>query len=175
MTYGPVNATSYPTQLQGLLGTKYRVINKGVNSNRISDMQARFTADVTHYRPRYVLILGGINDILVDESAETLEAGLKGLYSSTRAIEATPIAIRITPFGNHAGWTTAREAVRVTVNSWIGTTRVRYVDAESALGDFSSPGQPKIRSEYDNGGGLHLNATGNGVLAHEVYMQGFGG
>lgn len=158
------------------LGAYGHIYNAGVAANLLSDMQARFTTDVASKRPYWVIILGGINDILNDFTAAAMETSLAGLYSSVRGIGARPMAIPITPFGGHAGWTAARETVRTDVNTWIKTvSSVPFADCENVLGDFTIPGQPKLKTQYDNGGGLHPNRPGEDVIAEQVFQQLFGG
>lgn len=120
---------------------------------------------VDGYGDRVLLI--GINDVLTDVSAATIEANLTTLIATLHS----PVVICLLPFGNYSGWTSGREAVRQTVNTWIKANVARYVDAETAMADLSTPSQPKLKASYDSGDGLHPNATGNSALADAIFAQ----
>lgn len=58
----------YPADICSLLSINYpesriRVINKGVSGNTSRDLVERFDADVLPYKPEYLSILIGINDV----------------------------------------------------------------------------------------------------------------
>lgn len=112
--------------------------------------------------------LCGINDILAGSSAASIIADLQALV----AILPNPRLVCIPPFGNNAGWTSGKEAVRVAVNNWIRTT-ANHTDAELILGD-GDPTQPALLAEVDGGDGLHINhSVGDVLLAAAMKAQSF--
>lgn len=68
-------------------------VNKGVGSNKISDLLARFNDDVVAQAPNFVWVLGGINDVVaVTPTATTAYlAGVDELISRIQSLSALPI------------------------------------------------------------------------------------
>lgn len=66
-------------------GGKFNVINEaGVGGDTTAEMLARFATDVLAYKPNYVSILGGTNDISQDEPVEDTIANLTAMYTLTK-------------------------------------------------------------------------------------------
>ena len=115
------------------------------------------------------VVLIGANDVLNGVAAATIEANLTAIAATMD----DPHFVCILPCGNHASWSAGKEAVRVAVNTWIKANLPLYTDAEAILGD-SHPTQPVLRAQYDSGDGLHINGSGDLVLAEAIFNQGYG-
>lgn len=59
--------------------TGFEVINRGINGNTTSEMLARFERDVLKHNPDYVVIMGGHNDIIWQESFDRIVWNLKAM------------------------------------------------------------------------------------------------
>lgn len=116
------------------------------------------------------VLLCGINDVINDVAAATIEANLALLMAQLT----NPHVVCLLPFGNHADWTGGREAVRVAVNDWIKFNTANYTDAELVMGD-GDPTQPVLLPAYDSGDGLHLSTDGDTALAGAIFAQSFEG
>ncbi|MCX5205430.1 SGNH/GDSL hydrolase family protein [Streptomyces sp. NBC_00237] len=90
-------------------GRAPRIINKGLNGNRVYDLESRWTTDVTALRPTVVTVKIGINDTWrrydsqlpspVDEFEACLDRLLKGTTETlgARLVVITPFLLPVTP------------------------------------------------------------------------------
>lgn len=167
ITYSPY----YTGKLAELLGAGWAVRNCGIGGNTTAQMYARLAAQITNAGDgEYITVLGGINDVLLDASAATIEANLQDIYDDAAAAGLTVIAVTLLPFKAHASWTSGRQAVLDDVNSWILNTAANVdvrVDAYSVF--ESAPGSDTLAAAYDNGDGLHPNNAGSELLGTTVY------
>ncbi|MGW7418066.1 SGNH/GDSL hydrolase family protein [Streptomyces sp. NPDC054863] len=95
-------------------GPSPRVINKGLNGNRVYDLESRWTTDVTDLRPTVVTVKIGINDTWrhydsqlpspVDEFEACLDRLLAGAAQTlaARLVVITPFLLPVTP--EQEGW-----------------------------------------------------------------------
>lgn len=73
--FGPsVSWTKYLADATGL-----DVVNKGINGNTTGDMLERFSRHVLAHDPDYVIIMGGSNDIVWQESYDRIVWNLKDM------------------------------------------------------------------------------------------------
>jgi lysophospholipase L1-like esterase len=168
LTYG----ASYATQLATSLGTLWwGIANRGVGGDTTTQMAARIQTDVIAMGDaKYIVIFGGVNDVVGDVAAATIEANLQATYTAAHNAGIKVIAVTITPFKGHASWTAGRQAILDTVNSWIlsSATNIDYkVDAYSALEDPATP--DTLLPTYDDGEHLHLSAVGDAALGAAIY------
>ncbi len=73
-------------------------INQGINGNTTSDMLKRFERSVIKYNPTHVIIMGGVNDVMWQESFDRISLNLKTMADTARengikVIFGTPTAI----------------------------------------------------------------------------------
>lgn len=160
-------APSYADPLAQLLHVGYG--EQAIGGYKTSDLIAYLKPSMTERYSDSVLLCG-INDVIQSVSAATIEANLTLLIAQLN----NPVVVCLLPFGNYSGWTSGKEAVRVAVNTWIKANVAHYVDAESVMGDLSTPSQPVLKAAYDSGDGLHPNDAGNTALAGAIFAQGFG-
>ncbi|KKP94780.1 MAG: Lipolytic protein G-D-S-L family [Candidatus Moranbacteria bacterium GW2011_GWD2_36_12] len=141
---------TYETSLETLLGTSWNVNSYGVGGNTTTQMLARFSSDVVVADAEYVVVLGGINDVLASISAATIESNLQAMYTAAHNNGSKVVAVTITPFKTHTSWTSGFQTVVDTVNTWIMNTAtdVDYkIDAYSALENPSVP--DTLLASYD--------------------------
>lgn len=80
-----------------------RIINRGVNGNRVYDLESRWSTDVIGHRPTVVTVKIGINDTWrhydrgVPSPVDAFEACLDRLFADTARILAARLVV-ITPF-----------------------------------------------------------------------------
>jgi lysophospholipase L1-like esterase len=111
-------AAPFPRALE-ILRPGWRVINRGVNGERADEIRVRFERDVLPPRPRFVVILAGVNDAYQGRPPELVEADLLWMYE--RAVKAgiEPIPATVMPFTRAARAQNAR--IRE-INAWIAKT-----------------------------------------------------
>ena len=195
----PGAAQGYPEQLARRLHhlsptCRVAVVNAGIDGNEISDrdggygpgdsMERRFRRDVLgQHGVRYVLLLGGINDI----GETTMALRPQGRTLDGKAVAANVIAAQqqiiaqahaaglriygatILPFeGTWNAYSAAGERARQRVNDWI-RHHARFdgvVDFDAALRDPAHP--TRLRPGLDSGDHIHPNDRGYAGMAAAV-------
>ncbi|TVQ99159.1 MAG: SGNH/GDSL hydrolase family protein [Desulfovibrionales bacterium] len=100
---GVGSGDSYPVVLQHLLGKT--VINEGVSGSRSTLGEARVNGLLQRYKPGYLLILYGVNDIGERGNADILES-LRSMVRAAKANQTVPVVATLTPVFGPRGWKT---------------------------------------------------------------------
>lgn len=91
-----ITAGGYPGPLAGITGMN--VVDAGVSGEKSDGGLSRVNALLEQYRPTYLCILYGANDIIgAHWPPETTVANLSGIVSAARAYNCTPIVGTLTP------------------------------------------------------------------------------
>jgi lysophospholipase L1-like esterase len=137
----------------------------------------RFDRDVINQSgARWLIVFEGVNDIGGDPKG-TIATNLIAAY--TRFIVKAHVhgiaayGATITPFGGSGYFSVSHEASRQMVNAWIRTNNLYdgVIDFDAAVRDPVS--LTKLRSAYNSGDGLHLNATGYQAMADAIDLRLF--
>jgi lysophospholipase L1-like esterase len=163
-------AGTYETQLSSLLGTGWIVINKGVGGNTTSDMLIRVYTDVLNNSDAsYVIVFGGINDLVGHNWALNAESNLASIYADIHNAGAKVIAVTITPCKACTSWTSTLQSSMDSVNAWIKALPVNVdfaIDAFTALQDSRPNYLLPANSGTDS---LHLSTVGYQLLGTTIY------
>lgn len=170
--FGATAGKAWPNQLDSIVGPRVNVIAKGVNGNTLTQCEARRAADVDPWSPTYAILQAGVNDVMADDTAATIQGRIVTTMTALQASGYTPIVCTLLPWRNYTSYTAAREQVRKAVNSWIRLQSYRYVDLTSAVGDGET--NPALKAAYDSGDGLHPNDNGTAAIAAAIFAQAFG-
>lgn len=128
-----------------------RVLNRGVNGERADHIRARFARDVEDNRPKFVIILAGVNDVYQGRPSRETKLDLLWMYKRAKALHIVPVAASVLPF-NRA---TPSQSERIErLNKWIRETaaieNIPFCDTARAAAD------PKdARSLKGSPDGLH--------------------
>ncbi len=156
----------------------------GVGGNMTNMMRKRFARDVLGEggdgtKPAYthVLVLGGIGDILSNETAKrtarSIERDLGGMYALAKERGLTVVAMTLPPWGGFKGYDGARHQMTLEVNAWLraGPPNVDVVvdlhpllscgDANKLCRDYAWPDQ------------LHWGPKGHQVVGAELEKRVF--
>ena len=87
--------TPYGTFLQQRLGDSYQVIVRGVSGELTGEMVERFRRDVLDPTPRFVVILGGTNDLGCQVPIPDIVDNLQRMYQQAQSRGIHPIAVTI--------------------------------------------------------------------------------
>lgn len=137
-----------------------QVINKGINGNTTEDMLWRFKKDVLDLKPDYVIITGGINDVVQGESLASITFNLEKMINSALENGVKVILGLPTPV-DYPAW----ENVLKNLRNWIK----QYAEANRlSLIDF-------CRAFYDENNNLkkHLLLPDGGHPTREGYKEMF--
>jgi len=158
--------TPYGEFLEQFLGGRGSVAVSGVCGETTGEMVLRFRSDVLNRRPRYVIILGGTNDLGWNAGPQEITRNLVKMYELARAAGIVPIpvtvpSVRVQNAGNEASrWVQAHIAKRQSLNGLIQdyarSKDLPYLDLFTATAD---PDSLQLRPEYSNDG-LHLTTEG---------------
>ena len=160
--------------------THVAVLNQGISGNQVLrdgagvSMLARFDRDVLS-RPgvRWVVLLGGINDINIRGRAEgptaltsdDLIAGYRQIVERCHSHGIRVLGATLTPEEGLPTASARGEEIRQTVNRWI-RTRGNFdavVDFDAVLRDPEHPA--RLKAAFDPGDHIHPNDEGNRAMA----------
>ncbi|MGA4838776.1 SGNH/GDSL hydrolase family protein [Streptomyces sp. G45] len=167
---------------------RYGVLNQGVSANRVvtdrypgdgvladtGGVSAlhRLDRDVfAQTSARTVVVFEGVNDVRAGASADAVVAGLREIAARARARGLRVVGATVLPCEGEARCTSAVDAERVAVNSFI-----REGGAFDAVLDFDAvardPGRPsRLLPRYDSGDHLHPGDAGFAALAGAVRLR----
>lgn len=170
--------TPYGRFLEQSLGGRARIMISGICGEVTGEMVLRFRADVLERRPRYVVILGGTNDLGWNASAYEIIRNLVKMYELARAAGIVPVPVTVPSvrvpdaatreeaalwLGNHIS---SRQALNGLIQEYARSKSLRYLDLFAATADLESL---QLCPEYSNDG-LHLTTEGYrrfAILLHE--------
>lgn len=156
-----------------LVQSDYAVLNAGINGNGVvfgdAPMITRVYRDVLYSdEVRKVVLLGGINDIQHDVSAENVIAGIRTVQLRCQN-EGVQLRVgTLMPWRGWVNWTEDREQQRQKVNAWIRATFPDAIDFDAAVRDPADP--LRLRPEFDSGDHLHPNGAAFDAMARLVRL-----
>jgi acyl-CoA thioesterase I len=171
--------TPYGDFLQHHLGKMARVRTSGICGELTDDMVRRFGCDALAHRPRYVVILGGTNDLGWNTEPRTIMQNLTAMYEQTVAAGGVPVPVTVPSLrvmdagGSREGreWVAGHLARRRELNGLIlEYARTNGLTAVDLFVATSEPESQLLAAEYSNDG-LHLTTAGYRLFADEVYRQ----
>jgi lysophospholipase L1-like esterase len=127
------SSIGYFTWANMLLGQRLTLVNEGgVGGNKSADVLARLDRDMIAYRPKYGLVMIGVNDLFGSLTATAIAANLQEIYTRMRAAGITVIACTVTPAS------AAQIEQWTALNAWIvdyarSTTGMLLCDMAGAL------------------------------------------
>ncbi len=165
---------------------KSRFDSYGKGGNMVNQMRRRFERDVFgegtgETRPRYthVIVLGGIGDILSNEtakrSARLVEADLSSMYEMARAHGAKVVALTLPPWGGFKGYDAARHAMSMEVSRFVRAAPGEgLVDHAVDIFPLLSCGDAnKLCDDYAWKDHLHWSPKGHDVVGEALYKDVF--
>ncbi len=172
--------TPYGTYLQQWLGPAVEVRISGICGEVTGEMAMRFRQDVLTPRPRYVILLGGTNDLGWNAHPREIMRNLVKMYEASLAEGITPVlvtvpSIRVEAGGSPEGqaWVQdhldRREELNGLIAQYAERKRLPCVDLFAATAE---DGSRQLAPQYSNDG-LHLTTAGYRRLAELLFDQVF--
>jgi acyl-CoA thioesterase I len=173
--------TPYGRYLMEWLGASVAIRISGICGERTSEMVGRFRHDVVQLQPRYVVLLGGTNDLGWNAQPADIMKNLVKMYEFARAARIVPIAVTV-PSIRVATISESPDA-----EAWLGQHLSRRVELNGFIQEYAlSEGFPcidvfgatvdsttgQLAAVYSNDG-LHLSTAGYRLLARLLYDQVF--
>lgn len=165
ITWG-VNGTPYSTYLSEYLGKP--VANEGVSGEHAYEGRQRVDGVLAHYKPGFVLILYGANDLLHGLSAEEIVADLRYMVRSAIANKTIPVVATLTPMvRSHSVFDDGAKYVNIQIRSMARSEGVTLVDLERVFGNRDADADPYVldADDYLQWDGLHPNDAGTRQIA----------
>ncbi len=174
LTYGyglASPADAWPALCQTALGGEW--VNAGINGDTAVGMLSRLPHDILPQRPKYVLLLGGVNDILVSGTSAGARSAIMAMVHQCAAAGIRPVVGIPTPMLDAADnpWRvmldlpTARREL-ASYQEWLRllcrTMCLRCIDFAAAF-----DGAADLSALYQ-ADGLHPNAHGHRLMAETV-------
>jgi len=164
----------YAVTLANMFGTN-AIASRGVGGNSLVQMDARYKIDIEIYRPKGVIIFGGINDLVYATTDPTniMKSAILSLISKAKASGALPIVGDVVPVGSLSSWNANRQSWLEKYNAWLkyycNTNDVPFFSAYDTLRDGIN-----LSAGFDTGDGLHPNEAGHTALAQAITSALYG-
>ena len=147
-------------------------INKGINGDTSGGMLARFQKDVIEEKPRYVLIMGGANDLITGSSPGSAQTNIMAMVHQAYYHQIIPIiGISIKADGEtfRKDWaemtavSDLNDSIREYRNMLIKFCRIFNIACIDFYSEFEQRAQGDYRGYFIDG--LHPTREGHKVLA----------
>jgi lysophospholipase L1-like esterase len=153
-----------------ILGQPFVVTNcAGVGGNTTTQMLARIQTDVIAFKPGWVTVMGGNNDIASSFTSATTIANLKAIYAALNAAGIKIVAATITPNVNYTAG--AQQTAWAAINAWLreyAKTQNNFIlwDAAAVLIDATNANVVTLAGMTSDG--VHPSATGGYLLGKSL-------
>lgn len=154
----PVNATAYTVPFQGMMSGD-TVVNAGKGGELTVQGVARFGSVMQTHKPKFALIMEGVNDAGAGYTAATVAHNLGYMAKVAREHGATPIVSTVTPNLLYPGAAPRVPGYNAAIASMASEQKITLVDSYSRVA--GNWGQLNVD-------GVHTNAAGAQIIA-----QGF--
>jgi len=161
-----VEETPYTDVLKKKMGENVKIHNKGLCGELTRDLLHRFERDVIPYKPDYVVILGGSNDLGWGFPPKEICKNLIEMYKQARAAKIEPVACTVPSILNFDDLIPARKKLNSLIKEYTQKNHILCVDLFSAL---SHPKTKRLREEFSSDG-LHLSKEGYTVMGETIYQ-----
>jgi len=150
---------------------KGSIVNHATSGSVTADMLTRWEA-YKNDGSNWVIILGGMKDVLLDVPVTTIEANLTQIWTEAQAKGVTVVAMTTTPLkGNiYDLWTPERQIAQDSLNAWIRSYAAAHnlilVDTWKLMLDPANA--DTLNPAYDSGDHVHPSVGGNQVIANGI-------
>ncbi|MBL9027396.1 MAG: hypothetical protein JNL21_34715 [Myxococcales bacterium] len=161
---------------------KSRFDSYGKGGQMVSQMRKRFERDIFgEDKPKYthVIILGGIGDILSNETAKRtttkITADLAAMYATAKKHDTTVIAMTLPPWGGAKAYNEARDQMTGELVRWV-LVRKKALEVDVSVDIYSRLSCGKDRElcdDYAWPDKLHWNKAGHEVVGEVLFESVF--
>ncbi|BCA53856.1 arylesterase [Nitrospira sp. KM1] len=174
--------TPYGEFLKQRLGPQVQIAISGICGELTAEMAMRFRRDVLARTPRYVVILGGTNDLGWNAQPADIMRNLLKMYETARAGGIVPVPVTVpsiridvmeagregqTFIEQHLG---RRDELNALIQRYAESKDLAWVDLFTATAE---PTTRQLAEQYSNDG-LHLSTEGYQQFATLLYDRIFG-
>ncbi len=141
-------------------------VNLGVNGDDARGMIERMGMEVAPREPDYVIVWGGINDLLIGRAPILVMECLEQMYLMAREQGIEPIACTLTSVTYQGVIVSRIMELNGLIRHHCAENRIRLADLFKTMSNESG----LLLDEYSSDG-LHLNNNGNRRIAETVYSE----
>ena len=157
----------YPARLSGLIGKV--VYNTGVGGSNASANVGRTQQAINKYRPAFMIILYGVNDVIHGDATEGIAAALAQMVLICKQNNVVPVLMTYPrPILGHNLFAGGTVSLNRSIRALASAEGIRCVDLErefSAGPDPIYPEWPMTDATLMGPDGLHPNDAGTQVIA----------
>lgn len=155
-------------------------VNKGIPGNTTNDMLLRFEKDVVEISPKYVLVMGGTNDVLMGCEVDSISSRIIQLINNSKNSGIIPILIIQPPVNENVKekkWfldcdykmaNASLEVFRENVIKEMVSSGTHYIDI---YGMFSELAKNSIEGKYYIDDGIHLTKEAHEYIYREIVRE----
>lgn len=150
-------------------------MDHGIGGETITQIGARWDANIETKGYRYLVLEGGINDIKIASAGGGATAYTEYARIAGEALTAGMKCVLCTanPFEGHNQWSEVRQTELESYNASIRTLaasdpRYRLCDIYEIIRE---PGKRSIKGDWAQGDGLHCNLAGNAIIAEAILAK----
>jgi lysophospholipase L1-like esterase len=175
--------TDIPGQMPYSVGRalNYTYQNMGIGGQTIGNVESRFNNDVVLAHPRFVILEGGVNDLIGGNTTNTILTSYTNILAACVAASIQPVVCGILPFrGYLAGGTDQKsrdaDTINNTLSNIVSASNGIFVNPRQ-LGIFYPSGDAgnlwTLNPQYDGGDGIHPSPVGYAFWANLI-LQALG-
>ncbi len=174
----PLHNHPWPEYLDAKLFPYAGVGQFGLGGDTISGMQTRYDSFIKDNGFTWLILWGGVNDIVQDHTAVATWAQMEALIDGA-IDDGLQVIMALTPgFGAYSGWSAPRQAqldaLRLLMKAKTGVTQVDlYQPYPVGMNDPTTPNRIYIPFAYSDF--LHINPTGALYLGHTIFYSALAG
>jgi len=169
ITEGCADPHNWPYHLKSRLDGDWNVLNQGVGGAFTGYLLGRIDIAL-ELNPQFVIIMGGINDLLNGKAAELIQMNLGAICARVESYGSLPILCTITPTADYL-------AQLADLNTWIieYAHRKAYalIDFYAVINNESNPGRSNPALVLWDG--THPNAAGYAAMGNAIDLDIFTG
>lgn len=150
---------AYPALLSGMLGKT--VYNSGISGSRSSYGAGAVSSVLNSYKPGYLLILYGVNDLIHDYSIDSIVTNLSTMIQTAKNSQTIPVIATLTPvFDSHSFIEDGVVELNARIRQLAAEENIYVADLEQAF---------NWNQAYIDSDGLHPNSQGHDLIAVTFY------
>lgn len=144
------------------------VINKGISGNTTTNMLDRFDRAVLAYKPDFVIITGGINDVVGEESLDKIKWNIKQMADKALAHNIKPI-IGLPSAVDFKPWEKTLQKLRSWLIDYAQQLNISFIDFSQAFYDEEN----NIKTELLLADGGHPTKEGYKQMFKQINLDIF--
>ncbi len=145
-----------------------QVLNKGINGNTTTNMLYRFDRAVLPYEPDYVIIMGGINDVVANESLDKIQFNIGQMVEKALQNNIIPVIGLPTPV-DFKPWENILQKLRVWLANYASHHNLNIINFAQAF--FRNDGTIRTDLLLDDGG--HPAREGYKLMFRQIDLNIF--